>query len=57
MQASLLSHIASFATLDVTTYSAMVFEVAMQSWSFDLHEIALVLNWKSYLDVDFRLSR
>ena len=49
VQASRPCHNASLAASDATTYSASVVEVAINSWSFDLHKMALCLNRKSYL--------
>ena len=54
--ASRPSHKASFAASDATTYSALVVEVAVHSWSFDFQEIAPLPKLKQYLVVDLRLS-
>jgi hypothetical protein len=57
IQASRLSQSASFDVSDAATYSASVILVAVQSCSFDLHEMAPYPNLKEYPDIDFRLSR
>ena len=57
VKANRLRHSASFVALDATTYSTSVVEVAMHSWSFDIHDIAPCLNQKKYPDVDFWLFR
>ena len=56
VNASRRSHKASFAVSDVATYTALVFDVAVHSWSFDFHEITPLPNLKQYTVVDFRLS-
>ena len=50
-----LSHKASLAVLDAPIYSTSVVDVAVQSWSFDLHMMDTCLNLKQYPTVDFRL--